>query len=147
VPIRVRHQGALRSITRLSVRVGGVLRSLKTLKIMDNGSLRTVAVFVPPISLTISPPEASGFVQSPGPTTVTSIPASATPTGGTAPYSYAWTRTGSAILNNASAASVTVSETLFESDSSGLLSCTVTDALGQSASASSSYILSHRTGA
>ena len=144
MPIRVRHQGALRTITRLSVRVGGVLRQLKTLKVVDNGTLRTVAVFVPPMSVNVTPTSVQGTATSNRPETVTTSTATATPVGGQAPYTYSWSVTEFGVSNvNPLGSANQFRATLFDDFRSGVATCTVTDALGSTASGTVEYLIQH----
>ena len=145
MPLKVRHQGALRTITRLSVRVGGVLRPLKTLKIMDDGTLRTVASFVPPMSVAISPTSTSGQTASPSAGMVETSPVVCAPTGGQAPFTYQWSLVSGAVVNitTPTNASTTFSYPMFNSTRSGTARCQVTDSLGTIAQADVSFTLTH----
>lgn len=55
----------------------------------SNNALKLVFALAPPMTLDIAPDEAPGFTNGSG--TATTLLATATPTGGMAPYNYAWT--------------------------------------------------------
>lgn len=82
--------GAWRSIGRGEVLVGGQWRRVTRAESYVDGQWRQTAVFVPPLS--VSAPDAYG-PPGPGNTPVnnTSYAVTATPVGGLAPYTYAWT--------------------------------------------------------
>lgn len=138
--IRIQDAGTLRTITRGSVRVAGVTRALRTIKVMDGGVLRTVAVFADPLSVSISPSALAAFAQEN--TTVTTDTASASPTGGLAPFTYAWTLQANgggtaSTANSASSATTSFTKTNvpLETTYSDTWRVTVTDAVGQTATA------------
>lgn len=144
MPLSVRHQGALRSVTRLSVRVGGVLRPLKTLKVMDNGTLRTVANFAPAMSASASPSVVGGNANGTSPATVTTNAATCTPSGGVAPFIYSWSVDDPSVtITNPTSASTRFTATLFDDSRSGIATCVVTDSLGTSATATAEYHIQH----
>ena len=140
--IRIRNSGSLRTITNGKVKVGGVVRDLRTIKVMDGGTLRTVAAFASPLSLAISPTLAGGLGESSTPVTVTTQAAVATPSGGSAPFTYAWSfisKTGgdTPTANSAAFSTSTFSQTnVADLDSNtAVFRCTVTDSFGTTATA------------
>lgn len=131
-------EGVLRTIAAGSIQDGATLRPLRTIQILDGATLRTVASFVPPLSAMVSPSQAFGFGTD---GMVTSEAATVTPTGGGAPYTYAWVRnTGAATINSPTSATTTFTETgLAASEArNSTFTCTVTDASGQTAVVSAS---------
>lgn len=136
MPIRIRDNGVLRTITKLPVMVGGTLRPLQSVKAMDGGALRTVATFGSPVTLSIVPDPASGTADSTGPILVRSERAVATPSGGTGPYTYSWVRLdGGAVAETPSTAGTFFSETVGPGQTRlSQFQCTATDSLGQTAS-------------
>lgn len=135
--LRVLDNGTFRDIKSLFVMQAGVLRRLKTLKVMDGDVLQTVGIFVGPLSLNITPGTVSGTGSGFGSQTITTNTAIATPTGGQAPFTYAWTYVSgdnAVILSPTSAATqfqLNVAPNQFRS---GTFRCTVTDAYGTTAS-------------
>lgn len=86
--------GSWQQVTRCEVLdTGGVWRNIKRREVLDadGATWRTVAVYAPPFSVTVDPSVVSGAVSSGSPETVFTNAATATPVGGTAPYTYAWT--------------------------------------------------------
>lgn len=131
--------GVLRTITKLSVRdAGSVTRSIRSLKVKDGATLRTVATFILPLTVSISPSGGVfGAVSSSVGATVTTNAATATPAGGTAPYTYSWVRlSGFGAANTATSAVTTFSEFVQPSIvKTGVFRVTVTDAASQTATA------------
>lgn len=91
MPITIRDgTNAPRSITGLQIRDGtNTPRSIQQLWARDSNNVsRLIWSLAPPMSASASPSTVSGFTSGTG-TAVTDA-ATATPTGGTAPYTYAW---------------------------------------------------------
>lgn len=84
--------GAWRSITRAEAQIGGGWRSITRGEAYINGAWRTILSFAQPLTLSV-PPEVEAYAFSPKPMTqiARTGPITATPFGGTAPYSYNWT--------------------------------------------------------
>lgn len=135
--------GAYRTITRLRVRDGSITRLIRTVKVMDaNGvTLRTVASLAPPLSLSINPSTVSGSVNTALPTPVTTSATTATPSGGIGPYSYAWAveQPDYGVVTIGAPTNATTTFTHTRTNLGDLVfalaTCTVTDGLGQTASA------------
>lgn len=92
--IRVRDAGGtLRTITRIRLRdATGTLRTISRIRGRDtSGTLRT---FFDSLSVTVSPSTADGYVAGASTQNVDTGSVLATATGGTTPYSYAWTQVG-----------------------------------------------------
>ena len=136
--IKVRDAGTLRTIKKGYAKVGGVLRPLKRVYVNNNGTLRLVAVFAEP--LTVAANDVSGTGNgSTGATAVTNT-TTAVPSGGTAPFTYAWTLltngggAASYATNPSSATTAFVKTGLAQSSSfTDTWRVTVTDANGETA--------------
>lgn len=123
--------GTLRTIVRGSVMVDGTLRPLKSVRVRDSGgTLRTVFS-----GLKVS----SNFTSFTGfgsyEPVISSPTCVVTPTGGTAPYTYAWTLVGTNGLGLAAIDAPTSASTTFSATSlsdflplEATFRCTVTDA-------------------
>lgn len=134
--MKVRVGGVLRTISNGYVRVGGQRKRLTAIKARSGGTLRTIAQFADPLSVNITPLTISGAVSLPGNQPVTTDAATAVPTGGLGPFSYAWTvAVGAPItINTPTMASTTATKNVGSGDSeTGTLQVTVTDAIGQTA--------------
>lgn len=145
MPITVLDAGSVeRLITAMKVMDGATLRTIRRVKVLDTDgtTLRTVAEFAPALSLDISPTGLFGLANSSGAVTVTtSGSATATPTGGTGPYTYAWTNISDTHASGTVSATASTSATssfrmtnvgAFETYDA-VVRCTVTDAIGQTA--------------
>ena len=130
--------GTNRTITKCFVQdAGGITRTIKTIKVYDGATWRTVATFVEPISLSLSDEYVLAIA---GSATITSKIVTATPTGGTAPFTYLWTLVSHSggvapTINTPTTASTTFTKTGVAPDASATFRCTVTSATGGSASA------------
>lgn len=134
--MKVRIDGVLRTISNGYVRVGGQRKRLTAIKARSGGSLRTIVQFADPLSVNITPTTISGAVIGSGTQPVTTDAATATPTGGLGPFTYAWTVIAGApiTINNSTSASTTATKSVGPGDSeTGTLQVTVTDAIGQTA--------------
>lgn len=133
--------GVLRTITRMSIMDGsGVLRPLRTLKIKDgSGTLRTVATFIPPLSATVDNAYVYGTGNSVYPATVTTNTFTVSAVGGTAPFTYAysvvWVTGGTltATAPTSATSDLRLSSVPNGFTYEGVMRCTITDALGATA--------------
>lgn len=140
MPMKMMDAGSvLRTVTGMKVADGGLVRTIRTVKFMDGTTLRTVATFAPPMTLSISPSPIIGVSTT---STCTAGPVTATPSGGVAPYSYAWTRLSHSALTAPTITSPSTASTSFVQTGlpSGTIEdatfrCTVTDAAAQTAAA------------
>lgn len=135
--LQIRQGGTWITPTALKIYSGGAWRNIRGIKIYANGAWRDVASFTSPISLAISPTSISKSSVS---SVVTTAAVTATPTGGTSPYSYSWTRLSGA--SEITANSPTSASTSFTGDGvpngvtlTAIFRCTVTDSFGSTASA------------
>lgn len=147
--LKIHDAGTLRTITRGYVKQAGILRTLREIKVMDGGTLRTVAVFADPLTVTASGAYAEGESS-----TLTTDSATASPSGGFAPYTYSW-----ALLTNggggaSTAATPSMASTTFTKTGVSIGATftdtwrvTVTDSSGQTATADVSATFYNRTGA
>ena len=133
--MRARIGGAWTTPSTAKAYIGGTWQTPRNAKAYVSGAWRDVATFVPPLSLTASP---DGFYGA-GRYTANSQPLTATPTGGLAPFTYAW-----AVVSSSRAVTIgsPTSATTVVSGYVGTayiititLSCTVTDSLGSTATA------------
>lgn len=136
--VQARYGGVWQSISSCNVFVGGSWRTIQKALVYQGGSWKTVANFVPPFtSVTISP--SPFFRGSHSSSTITSGLVTATPTGGSAPYTYAWSVLSSSpttvTIDNPSSASTTVTADASSGEVNCSLRCTVTDASGSTISA------------
>lgn len=109
MPLSPYHGGALRVASSFKIKVAGVLRTARTLSVYADGALHPF--FSTASSLDVTAPDVSGTHHA----TVTTDATTMTPTGGTAPYSYAWTLLGGSgdtpTINNAAFATTTFTQT------------------------------------
>lgn len=132
-----------RTVTAMKAMDGGTLRNILRVKVMDadGTTLRTVASFADPLSVSISPAGVFGIANSAASVSVLSNSATATPAGGLAPFTYAWSvisdtnPSGTVSANSATAATSTFTMTNVPAYTTytAVLRCTVTDAIGQTA--------------
>lgn len=124
-----RINGAWVSPGRAETRIAGQWRTITRAECYVDGAWKTAATFLPPVTLALSTTLVTGFAF--GGTVYTSN-VTVTPSGGQAPYTYAWARTsGAGTVANAAAATTNFYDTPGAGNSStGIFVCTVTDALG-----------------
>ena len=131
------NSGAWRKATRGEIYIGGAWRSFTRAEAYIGATWRTVLSFAKPFSLNVSA-FARGFRNAtrPSPGTVVTDPATATPAGGTAPYSYSWSIiSGTATITTPTQATTTFSAFVnANSIKNATASVTCTDARGQQAS-------------
>ena len=129
--MRVYARGAWRDVIRGSVYATGAWRTIKRAIAYEDGAWREVLSFVPDLTATVSPPAASGTVNSSGVATTNTV--TATPSGGEAPYTYAWTRLGggSGTANSPASARTSFSRFVeFNEVANEQFRCTITDNAG-----------------
>src|SRR5690606_22095433 len=141
--MRVLDNGTLRTITGGWVKQAGILRRLKTMKVKDGDTLRLVGKFASPLSASLPEFTSTGEVSPPSPQVV-SAQATVIVTGGFPPFSYSWVRVSgnSFTIGSPSGATTTFSAPLIAPSAlSGLYRVTVTDALGDTATAETTVSL------
>lgn len=123
--------------------IGGQWRTLTRGELYIGGAWKQVLSFIPPLSLSVSPSDVSGLGSSNKPLRITSDPVMATPTGGKAPFTYAWAITsGTATAATPTNATTTFSEVVSPGGSkSSTARVTVTDSLAKTAIADVSITL------
>lgn len=128
---RVRSATAQQSIVGISVRDGAA-----ALQRVQAGLVRTVAglkAFFGAMSVSLSSESVAGFQNSSSAALVTTGPATATPSGGSAPYTYLWEQVGGSdwTINSPTAATTTFGISVDAGDNkSTTFTCTVTDGTG-----------------
>lgn len=137
MPMKVRDAGgSLRTINNMTVLDGGTSRRVVRMKVMDADgvTLRTVATFADQLSLTISPDDIDAFGTT---ATIVTETATATPSGGFAPFTYAWAKVSG---DDITADSSSVASTKFRATNLGqnetrtaTFECTATDSAGSTA--------------
>lgn len=122
------------NILRGEALIGSQWRRFTRGEAYKGGAWRSIATFVQPLTVSISPSQVQGFANPLKPTTqtITTGTAIATPSGGLGPYTYLWSSGNSPTL-----ASNTFTATLpGDSELTQNPSMTVTDALGSTANGS-----------
>lgn len=141
---RVLDNGTLRDIKSLFAMQAGVSRRARTLKVMDGDELRTVGVFAPPLSVSANNVFGAGFQNS------QSGSSTAAPTGGLAPFTYAWTRVSgeTLITSGANSAKANFASGILDpyQTRQAVYRVTVTDSLGQTASADITVLFQYSPG-
>lgn len=145
--MQIRRNGAWAPLSTGKAYVNGAWRTLVNGKGYIGGSWRSIVSFVQTLTLTVN--NDSRVVTS---TTISGTDF-ATPEGGLAPISYSWSLVSSSGLSSISltgtaTAIVTVNATLIGgpgSSGSANLSCTATDSLGHSATATGSLTFNYKT--
>lgn len=133
--MRARIDGAWREVTSGRVRIAGTWKNIATVRVYVGGAWKDAESFFAPFTaLTVSPETIERFAEVG--TTLTTQAATATPTGGTPPYTYAWSRVSgdtSISITSPTSASTTFSRFVAaETTYSAVFQCVATDALGVS---------------
>ena len=133
---KVRISGAIKDVSGGKAMLGGLVKSLSRVAYSDGTNVVDLATFSPPMSAAASFDSATGSTS--GDSTATTNSITVTPTGGTAPYTYAWTKTsGDGTVVSPTKATTRFSQFLYNNTAaSGVFLCTVTDSLGATATAS-----------
>lgn len=132
--VAIRTPAGLKNVASLSARDAS-----NTLRVIREGWVRTGAglkQFFADLAVTLSKTAVVARGNSAGTITLTSVAITATPVGGAAPYTYAWTRTApdahAWTINNPSSAAASFSTSAAANESwTATFICTVTDAGGQ----------------
>lgn len=131
----------LRTVKNVKARdAGGVLRQCQFAKVRaSDGALRTVWAY---LTASASVSSVEGYGNSITSIGITTASVTATPTGGTAPYTYAWTRTDGGAdawtitTPTAATTSFRATAVLPSDNQTATFICTVTDANGRTAATS-----------
>jgi hypothetical protein len=128
--MRVRDGGGWRDVTSGRVRTNNAWRQIVLIRAYISGAWKDVAVFTPPLSVSLSPDVIGDSTTVPG--TYTSAVVTATPVGGRSPFTYSWARTsgdsGFSVLSPTSASTQFRRTFTVEGEFSAVFRCTVTDA-------------------
>jgi hypothetical protein len=144
--VKVRTEGAWRDVPNGRIRINNNWRPLTRILVFNEGAWRSSSIFVSPLSLAIAPTSVSGIITAPG--TVTTNVASSTPTGGLAPFTYSWVRISGVSASPTSPTNAATSFNFFldtPGTASAVFRCTVTDALGSTATADVTAIFNYIT--
>lgn len=133
----------LRTITKCRVLDGGTLRNILRMKVLDADgvTLRTVATFAQPLSVEISYTVNATPIYDASAEVIgwnVAVAATATPTGGLGPYTYAWTAPPGWSVSPPNSASTSISGTSGHPPAASF-SVTVNDSSGQTASDSETF--------
>lgn len=134
--MRARTGGAWQEVETGRVYVDGAWRELTEARAYISGQWETIAQFVSPLSLSLSQSTMSATRVGDG--FVTTLPNTATPSGGRAPYSYVWTRivgTGGSALSPSSATTRFTRFVFNDTSATETFRCTATDNFGTTATA------------
>jgi hypothetical protein len=139
--------GAWRTPARGEVLIGGAWRRITRGESYRGGGWVGIASFIPPLSLSVLPPYVQGIVNpaKPQQRTVVTDYAYATPVGGFAPYSYAWSATPAAATNPSTASTAFFASLSPEQQINGIATVTCTDSQGNTAVGQCEYYLYNQT--
>ena len=150
MPLKAVANGAEKAAERMEVTVGNAQKRVVRVEAWNGSAWKVAQSFAPPITLNVAPFSVSGTGDSNGTIQITSGIATATPTGGTAPYTYAWTKVSgdTMTVTNSTSASTAFRASVGPGDSrSATYRCTVTDKNGLSAQDTVSITLTNTSGA
>ena len=134
MPLSVVVAGIEKTVSSASLIVAGVAKTVRRVEAWNGSAWKVVKNFAPAFSASVSVPEVYGVSTAPGGGFVTTNSVTVTPSGGLAPYTYAWSLVSGA---SATAQSPTFATTTFRANvgpSDSVVStfaCLVTDSLGQ----------------
>lgn len=136
MPLKVIVGSTTKDAARASVYPSTTAKRATRIEAWNGSAWKLVQSFAPPMTLAITPSGVEGSDSQAFPVFVTSDTATATPTGGVGPYTYAWSIASPIFAQTPSAASTAFSGTVSPgSPLSGTATCTATDSLGTTASA------------
>lgn len=138
MPIKVAVDGEWKEMTSAKIAIDGVWKPVERITVMEDGAWRVVYTATPPLSATISPGFAFGSRSAKITISVPTGFVTASPVGGKAPFSYAWTQISgmTAAIGSPSAATTNFSMRVIPYETEAAqFRCTVTDADGKTASA------------
>lgn len=150
MPLKAVVNGTETDAERMEVTIGNAQKRAVRVEAWNGSAWKVAQSFAPPISLNVAPSEVFGSGNSMSVILITSGVATATPTGGTAPYTYAWSFVGGdpMTVTSPTNASTTFRFGLGPSDArSATYRCTVTDKNGLTAQDTVSITLTNTSGA
>lgn len=150
MPLKAVVNGVETDVEEMEVTVGNAQKRAARIEAWNGSAWKVVQSFAPPISLSVSPSSVFGSRNVAAVVAVTTDAATATPTGGQAPYTYLWTQTSgqTAAIVSPFFATTTFRMTLGPgSFEQATFTCTVTDANGLTAQAFVVATFSNTSGA
>lgn len=129
----VRVGGAWKPVDSAEVRLGGQWKRILSVSARVGGVWKQIASYAPAMSASVSPAAAAGLISGLGDCTTNSV--TVTPSGGLAPFTYAWAKvSGEGAVDRPSSATTAFTDNLALNEStSGAFRCTVTDSAAQTA--------------
>lgn len=149
MPLNVVVGTAEKACVKIEVAKGTQKRATR-IEAYDGSAWKLVQSFAPPISLAASPASSNASLSSPSIVVITSVPVTATVTGGTGPYSYLWAQTGGPAASVDSPFNATSRFAMAlgpGSTEQGIFTCTVTDSNGLTAQAIATVTFRNISGA
>lgn len=135
--MKLRVSGASRDCTGGQIKVAGVWRNITRITGKIGGAWKEVKIFAPALTASASPiaVEVNNYTGSA--VYMESASVTATPTGGTAPYTYAWARdSGTSAATSPASATTRFGRIVAAIEDTGeLWTVTITDSFGQTATA------------
>ena len=151
MPLKVVVGSVEKDAERAGVIVNNVEKRVARIEEYNGSAWKLVQSFAPPMSLSVTPSVTGAYNgTSGGIISITSTTATATPVGGTGPFTYAWTKVSGDTLTvtNPTNASTAFRASIGPGDSRfATYRCTVTDSLGLTAIGSTSITLFNNSGA
>lgn len=150
MPLKAVANGAEKAAERMEVTVGNAQKRVVRVEAWNGSAWKVAQSFAPPISLNVAPSSVFGEGNSAAIILITSSTATATPTGGTAPYTYAWTKVSGDTMTatNPTSASTAFRLGVGPGDvKTATYRCTVTDKNGLTAQDTVSITLTNTSGA
>jgi hypothetical protein len=135
MPLKVIVGTATKDTARMEAYPATTAKRATRIEAWDGSAWKVAQSFAPTMSLSVTP-EVSGSSGSPSGGVITSAAAFATPTGGTGPYTYAWTIvSGNALtVNTPNSANTSFRSSVGPGNSKfAVYRCTCTDSLGTTA--------------
>lgn len=137
--IRVRIPSGAKIVSVMHVLTGSGLQDASVMWVRTESGLRRIFTVSGSMTATASPASVTGFAALAGSATITTNSTTVTPSGGSAPYTYAWAK-NSGTGGTWSIASATSDTTKFtcsgvagDTDYTAIFRCTITDATGGTA--------------
>lgn len=150
MPLKAVVNGVEKDAERMEATVGNAQKRVVRIEAWNGSAWKVAQSFAPPITLNVTPSSVSGTGDAISPILITSSTATATPTGGTAPYTYAWTKVSgdTMTVTNSTSASTAFRTSVGPGDvKTATYRCTVTDKNGLTAQDSVSITLTNTNGA